>query len=141
MISAKTKALVIQRANSCCEYCQSQLRHSPAPFSVEHIIPLSAGGDDAIDNLALACQGCNNHKYNSTQAKDPISGTNAPLFHPRKDRWTDHFIWTDDFTRILGTTPTGRATIERLQLNRKSLVSLREALVIVNQHPPDFAGA
>jgi 5-methylcytosine-specific restriction endonuclease McrA len=28
-------------------------------FSVEHIVPISQGGNDMLDNLALACQGCN----------------------------------------------------------------------------------
>jgi hypothetical protein len=59
------------------------------------------------------------------------------LFHPRRDRWADHFAWTDDGTRILGLTPTGRATVEALRLNREPLVNLRRVLVQAGEHPPE----
>ena len=39
-ISTGQRARVVERAKACCEYCQSQERYSPDPFSVEHIIPL-----------------------------------------------------------------------------------------------------
>lgn len=136
MISVKDKKFVAHRANYCCEYCQSQQRYAAVPFSVEHIIPVSTGGSDRPNNLALACQGCNNHKYNHTHALDPISGDNVSLFHPRKMMWKDHFAWLDDFTWIIGLTPTGRATVEKLRLNREGLVNLRSVLVLVNRHPP-----
>ena len=38
------KEQVVQRAEGCCEYCQSQEDFSPDSFSVEHIIPKSEGG-------------------------------------------------------------------------------------------------
>ena len=31
-------------------------------FSVEHIIPRGRDGDSSRGNLALSCQGCDNHK-------------------------------------------------------------------------------
>ena len=33
------------------------------------------------------------------------------------ERWSDHFTWSADGTRILGRTPCGRATVVCLQLN------------------------
>jgi hypothetical protein len=105
-------------------------------FSVEHIEPLQAGGSDDSENLALACQGCNNHKYTRTRGRDPIAGETVALFHPRRDRWQDHFIWSNDFTRIVGLTPTGRASVEILQLNRPGLVNLRRVLYVAGEHPP-----
>lgn len=83
---------VIRRAYSCCEYCWSQEKHSPDPFSVEHVIPVSKGGTNDEDNMAYACQGCNGRKYTSTTAIDPITGDIASLYHPRRHQWSDHLL-------------------------------------------------
>ena len=109
-------------------YCLSQVKFSPDPFSIEHIIPRSKGGTSDLDNLAVACQGCNNFKYSHIEAIDPITGEPVPLYHPRQHNWRDHFTWTNDSTQMLGLTPTGRATIDRLQLNREGVVNLRRVL-------------
>ncbi|HVG08313.1 MAG TPA: hypothetical protein VNM67_11445 [Thermoanaerobaculia bacterium] len=70
-----------------------------------------------------------------------MSGEIVPLFHPRRDRWNDHFIWSHDFTRVVGLTPEGRATVEALQLNRPGLVNLRRALFRCGEHPPQEVAA
>jgi hypothetical protein len=106
-------------------------------FSAEHIVARSEGGKTNPANLAWACQGCNNHKYNKTWAWDPVTGNIVSLFHPRQQRWSDHFIWNEDGTFILGLSPCGRATVESLLLNRKGLVNLRRILFAVNEHPPE----
>jgi hypothetical protein len=130
------RRLVSERAGGCCEYCRSQARFSPQPFSVEHIHPRSEGGETVPENLALACQGCNGHKYTKTVAVDPIMETEVPLFHPRRDRWRDHFAWSADATRIVGLTPVGRTTVESLRMNREALVNLRRVLFAMEEHPP-----
>src|SRR6266851_4323663 len=111
-LAERARQVVIRRAGGCCEYCRSQVRFSPDPFSVEHIVPRSTGGRDEAENLALSCQGCNNRKYCSLDGLDPISGERVPLYHPRRQRWCDHFAWSEDFTLVLGLTATGRATVE-----------------------------
>jgi hypothetical protein len=131
-ISKKTKNFVAQRASFCCEYCLSQQSYSPDYFAVEHIIPQIKNGDDTIENLAFACSGCNGHKYTHVKAIDPISGLYAPLYNPRK-----HFQWDLEFSIITGITPTGRATVEKLHLNRNSVVNLRLVLAQVGVHPPN----
>jgi len=135
-ITAKIKQAIVERANGCCEYCRSQARFATQQFSVEHIKPRSVGGKTTLDNLALACQGCNNHKYNKIEAHDPVSSKMAPLYHPRQQQWYKHFSWSKDFTLIVGLTPTGRATVEALQLNREGLVNLRRVLYAAGEHPP-----
>jgi hypothetical protein len=135
-VTAQQKKVVAERANGCCEYCRSQVRFAIQPFSIEHIIPRSAGGETVLDNLALSCQGCNNHKYNKTEGRDPVSGDTVPLYHPRKQRWSNHFAWNDDFTLIIGLTPIGRSTVEALQLNREGVVNLRRVLYAMGEHPP-----
>ena len=66
--------------------CLSQSRYAADSFSVEHILPRCRGGTDAEFNLALACQGCNNRKFVSVVAADPLTGRAVPLYHPRQDR-------------------------------------------------------
>ena len=116
---------VMTRAKGLCEYCKYPDAFSPGPFAVEHIIPLSAYGSFELENLAWACDGCNGHKAAATEATDIVTGKSVPLFHPRIDRWSEHFAWTADGLLIIGITPTGRATVDRLQLNRGELVNAR----------------
>jgi hypothetical protein len=112
------------------------MAYSPAPFSAEHIQPRSRGGSHELSNLAYSCQGCNNRKYTSTEAVDPATGEAAPLYHPRRHLWSDHFAWEEDSTWVLGLTPTGRATVDRLHLNRWEVVNLRRLLRLIGEHPP-----
>jgi hypothetical protein len=127
---------VRERAGFCCEYCFSQSRYCPDPLSIEHIVPRACGGSDELNNLACACQGCNGHKYVATSAVDPVTEESISLYHPHHDVWSDHFQWSDDFREIIGITPTGRATVERLQLNREAVVNLRILLNEFGLHPP-----
>jgi hypothetical protein len=85
--------------------------------------------------LAWSCQGCNNRKYTSVEALDPVSGETVPLYHPRRQRWYEHFAWNEDYTVVLGLTPTGRTTVEKLQLNRAGVVNLRRVLHHIGAHP------
>ena len=128
---------VRDRARDCCEYCCAQAEFSHDPFSVEHIIPFVKGGTDDLENLAWSCLGCNNYKYISTSAYDLVTAQMVPLFNPRIDVWSNHFRWNNDFSVIIGLTPVGRATVQRLQMNRKGLVNLRIVLRTVGKHPLD----
>lgn len=135
-VSAKARHLVAQRAHNCCEYCYSQLGYSPDPFNVEHIFPKTLGGNTQLDNLAFACFGCNRAKSFHIQASDPLTKLLVSLYHPRQDRWNDHFQWNSSFTEIIGLTPTGRATVHLLKLNRLGVVNLRHVLHQIGEHPP-----
>jgi hypothetical protein len=134
-VSEALRRRVVARARSCCEYCRSQARYATQRFSVEHIRPRSRGGATVFENLALACQGCNNHKYGKVAASDPVSGERVSLYHPRQHAWETHFAWSDDFTLVIGLTATGRATVEALQLNREGVVNLRHILYALGEHP------
>jgi hypothetical protein len=139
-VSDRTRRMVADRARGCCEYCRSQVQFAMQPFSVEHIEPRSQEGPHSPENLALACQGCNNHKYAKTEGRDSVSGNLVALFHPRRHRWRDHFAWNADCTLIVGLTPTGRATVETLKLNREGRVNLRRILYAAGEHPPPEPG-
>jgi hypothetical protein len=104
-------------------------------------MPQSLGGSDEADNLALACHRCNERHYNFTSGIDLQTKEEIPLFNPRQQQWSDHFIWTKDGTKILGTTPTGRATCNRLDFNDErrdepSIQIARRFWVAAGWHPP-----
>lgn len=138
-ISRSVRREVVQRAGGLCEYCLCREDYSPVMHSVEHIIPKSRGGTDNLNNLALACQECNNHKFDKMEAVDSLTETVVPLFHPRQHLWREHFAWSEDSTHIVGLTPIGRATVAALQLNRSGLINLRAVLHPVGKHPPKFS--
>lgn len=137
-IPVAIRRAVFERAKGRCEYCQSRADYATETFAVEHIIPVSRGGTDDLENLALACSGCNGHKYNRTEATDPSDEALVPLFHPRRQNWESHFEWSEDYSRLVGITSTGRATVEMLQMNSPGYVNLRRVLYLLGKHPPDF---
>jgi len=139
-ITARQRQIIVERARGCCEYCRSQARFALQSFSVEHIVPRSRGGKTILENLALACQGGNNHKYIKTEGYDSVDDTFVPLYHPRQQRWQDHFTWNDDCTLIIGLTPTGRATVATLALNRAGVTNWRRVLYVMREHPPPEPG-
>jgi hypothetical protein len=134
--SSRQRETIARRAHYCCEYCKSQDEFSTQSFSVEHIVPRSRGGPTTLENLAFSCQCCNNAKYTKTQGIDPVTKEAVPLFHPRQQVWSDHFAWSDDYTHIVGLTPSGRATVATLDLNRSRLINLRRVLYAMGEHPP-----
>ena len=103
---------------------------------VEHIVPLVAGGASTIDNLCLSCYRCNEYKGPRQQAADPESGQAVALFHPRQQRWVEHFAWEENAAMMRGLTPCGRATIELLRLNNPWLVRARRIWMLVGLQPP-----
>lgn len=134
-VDRRTRILVAERAGNFCEYCRTPAEFSTDDFAVEHVMPKSRGGTDDIDNLAWSCQGCNSRKFTAIEGLDPITGSKTPLFDPRSDLWAEHFQWSDDGLRLLGRTPVGRATIERLELNRLGAVNIRRGRVALGEHP------
>ncbi len=135
-ISDKLRLFIRERACGCCEYCLSQDSFSTEKFPVDHIVPLKKGGSNEVKNLAQACHGCNWHKADRTEAEDPVTKLMTPLFNPRQQKWSEHFAWNKDLTHVIGLTPIGRATVEALQLNRENLLSYREAIYVLGEHPP-----
>ncbi len=135
-VSAEQRRQVAARARGYCEYCLTPEKYSPDSFSIEHIVPGSAGGETTTANLAFSCQGCNNRKYNKTEGRDPVTDAVIPLYNPRKEQWEDSFAWSEGLLYVIGMTPTGRATVEMLKLNREGIVNLRRILYSVGEHPP-----
>lgn len=135
-LSASAQEQVRRRAGSLCEYCHTDETWQYIPFTIDHIIPISEGSEDTLENLALACFHCNRRKSNKQMAPDRETGQTVPLFNPRIRRWPDRFVWSGNGLIIIALTAMGRATIELLELNRERIRHIRSADVSIGRHPP-----
>ena len=52
----------------------------------------------------------------------------ARFYNPRTDDWNAHFAWSFDGIQIIGISPTGRASVMRLRLNRPEVLLMRQIL-------------
>lgn len=117
--------LVRQRTHGRCEYCQFPEDVALLPFQIDHIIPHKLHGPTTVDNLAWSCERCNSHK--GPLAAGYLQGRHVRLFHPRKDRWSEHFEWSG--ASLLGKTDIANATIDVLSINLPYRITLRAALM------------
>ncbi|MBI3796634.1 MAG: HNH endonuclease [Deltaproteobacteria bacterium] len=124
-VPARVAAQVKARAAGRCEYCQAPQILIGQVFHLDHIIPRSAGGQTTTENLCLACSHCNIAKGDLITASDPRTGRLVLLYNPRKDIWEEHFRWSQDWQKLIGRTPTGRATVRALDMNAKLLQRAR----------------
>jgi hypothetical protein len=127
-------AEVVLRAGNRCEYCRLSQLGQEAAFHIDHVMPRAAGGPTTADNLALACVSCSLRKWARQTATDPDSGEEVPLFNPRTQAWAEHFRWEGE--RVVPLTPTGRATVAALAMNRPLIVAIRQEETARGRHPP-----
>ena len=118
-------AFVASRARHICEYCRAPEAVFNLPFEVEHIKPLSQGGDDSENNLALSCRSCNLYKSDAIFVFDEESQNRIRLFNPRKDIWNEHFAVNRETSEIEALSAIGRVTVSRLRMNGKAQISAR----------------
>jgi hypothetical protein len=135
-ISEATQNKVRQRAKYLCEYCHASEKWQYVPFTVDHVIPLNKGGENSIENLALACFHCNRQKSDKVIFIEETTGAEIPLFNPRIEEWQEHFIWSADALKIIALTPTGQATVKALAFNRERIINIRAADREIGRHPP-----
>jgi len=110
-----------------CEYCHFPHAFAEYPFHIDHIIAKKHRGSSSTENLALSCFFCSTCKGANIAGLDPLTTELTPLFHPRKDVWTDHFRW--EGARLLGLTPVGRTTVEVLRINDAGALNVRNFLI------------
>lgn len=132
-ISAALRRLVIERAGGCCEYCRMTQEVGWLPYEIDHIRSEKHGGETTEDNLCLACVRCNSFKGSDIAGEDPLTKQAAFLFHPRRQRWTDHFRLEEAVIEPL--TPEGRVTVYVLQLNHPDRIAEREIALQLDLYP------
>jgi hypothetical protein len=135
-VSRRLRDQVARAAGYCCGYCRTPELIAGFRLTIEHILPEALGGATVEANLWLTCHACNEFKAARVQGQDPVTGKLVRLWNPRRQKWHDHFRWSDDGTEIISLTPRGRATVATLHLNRLELVGARSLWVQVGWWPP-----
>ncbi len=136
-ITEAVRERVRSAAGNRCGFCRSSQQFVMARLEVEHIVPRSRGGTDDEANLWLSCPLCNRAKASQVSAVDPASGQSVSLYNPRTQAWGEHFAWSADGAHVIGTTATGRATVEALRMNNPLAVEVRRNWVCAGWHPPE----
>ena len=139
-ISAELRRLVIARAGRLCEYC---LLHEDDTFfgcEVDHVISEKHGGPTQEDNLAYSCMTCNRNKGSDISSLVPGTGALVRFFHPRRDRWRDHFrLDGADGITIVPLTQVGEATARIFGFNATDRLLERQALLLAGRYPSPAA--
>ena len=84
----------------------------------------------AAENLCLSCFQDNTFKAVNVAGYDPLTGDLTELFHPRRDRWVEHF--DVDEGRIVGKTALGRTTVDVLRVNLPERIEHRRLLAALD---------
>jgi len=68
----RVRDIVKSRDGETCQYCNAKATDGEA----DHVLPLSKGGHDGLDNLVWSCQKCNREKAGKT-LREWICGINS----------------------------------------------------------------
>jgi len=82
---------ILRRDGHRCQYCG----RGDLPLTVDHVLPLSRGGDDTWENLVCACDGCNNRKGDRTPQESNMPLRRNPL-RPNHVTFIRHFVGSLD---------------------------------------------
>lgn len=63
-VDSVSRYMLYTRDHGRCAYCGKELKKTEA--TIDHILPVSQGGQTTWDNVALACSKCNCRKDNRT---------------------------------------------------------------------------
>jgi hypothetical protein len=124
---------IAERAGYRCEYCLVSEDDSFSRHLVDHIVSRKHGGPAHESNLAFACVRCNAWKGSDIASLDPETGQLVSLFHPRRQRWPDHFRLDGPF--IEPVTSEGRVTARLLRLNIDQRIVERRLLIAIRRYP------
>lgn len=131
-VSTTLRQELYKLAEDRCEYCLFPAELADFPHEPDHIIAIQHRGATALENLALACFPCNRHKGSNIGSYDEVTGELTRLFHPRRDRWRDHFDLANG--EIIPKTDIGRVTAFILRFNTPERIierKLAEALQLL----------
>jgi hypothetical protein len=123
-IEAALREFVRFRAAGFYEYCRISERFTLAEHEIDHVIAVKHGSRTSAENLALSCTVCNRFKGSDIASIDSNTGQLTPLFHPRLDRWDDHYEFRNG--EIIGLTARGRVTVRLLRMNHPTRIKERQ---------------
>lgn len=136
-LSKKDREFVKERAKNICEYCLLHQEDAFFRFHIDHIISLKHGGSHSRDNFCLACLYCNTNKGSNIGTILQPGDKFLPLFHPRKQIWTQHFRIQE--AEVLPLTDIGRATAKVLEFNHPDRIAERKILIRIGRYPTEEA--
>jgi hypothetical protein len=108
-----------ERFNFRCGYCGVSETDAGAEMTADHFQPSSKGGADNSSNWIYCCHACNEFKSNYWNP-DSVDRVLNPLV----DDISEHLNEMDD-GQLRGRTVTGNFFIQKLKLNRPTLVAHR----------------
>jgi hypothetical protein len=132
-VSAELRRIVVERADSLCEYCLIAEEDTFFGCEIDHIISEKHGGLTVPENLALACVSCNQSKGSDIASIDPSTGELTRFFNPRSDLWSHHFVLAGSVIDPL--TSIGRVTVRILGFNDYRRREERRVLKAYGRYP------
>lgn len=93
-ITPELRQLILERDNFACRYCGSK----KPPFHLDHVYPVSKGGETSEDNLVTSCSDCNQKKHNK------VGIYPKPIGYFEKDKFRKYHLFVSPI--ILGTLIT-----------------------------------
>jgi hypothetical protein len=126
-ISEALRREVVDRAQGYCEYCFIHQEDRLFAHEIDHIYAEKHSGQTQTDNLCLGCSECNRYKGSDLCSLDPVTQMVVALFHPRRDRWAEHFRLYDGIIEPL--SPSGRVTARLLHFNDPETLDRRRILI------------
>jgi len=88
---ALSKRNVLKRDRFQCQYCGTR----QGRMTVDHVVPKTMGGRDSWENMACACQHCNNLKGNRSPEQVGLSLLRKPR-SPNNVTFIRHYIGVPD---------------------------------------------
>ncbi len=82
---------ILRRDGHRCLYCG----RGDVPLTVDHVLPLSRGGEETWENLVSACVKCNNKKGDRTPEEAHMLVRRRPM-RPNHVTFISHFVGTLD---------------------------------------------
>ncbi|KUF05675.1 HNH endonuclease [Leucobacter sp. G161] len=71
-VTKRTRFEVLRRDNHTCQYCGAKA--PDVTLHIDHVMPVSLGGDDKPGNLVTACKDCNSGKSSITPDSPLVKG-------------------------------------------------------------------
>lgn len=85
-----TNTFLFARDGYCCQYCGRHRKQFRARefLTRDHVVPISAGGDNSWQNVVAACSTCNNRKADHLPARCGMH----PLHTPKEPNYVE-LVW------------------------------------------------